>query len=184
MRKSLMAGPREDSIITVASRRRSLRLLAGATLALSGLAHAEPLLPWTGGATPALVARTLDGREWNLADYRGRTVVVNFWATWCVPCVVEMPSLSRLRERLARHGVEVLAVNFQENVARIEAFMKQHNLTLRVVRDHDGTLRRAWQVNVFPTTFVVGSDQRVALRAVGEVDWDDPQVESRLRALR
>lgn len=161
-----------------------MQLLAGAGLALAGIADAEPLLPWTGGATPALVAKTLDGREWRLADLRGRTVVVNFWATWCVPCVVEMPSLARLWERLAPVGVEVVAVNFQENVARIEAFQKQYNVGLPVVRDHDGTLRRAWQVNVFPTSFVIGPDQRIALRAVGEVDWDDTQVESRIRALR
>lgn len=148
------------------------------------MARAEPLLPWTEGATPALAARTLDGRAWNLADFRGRTVIVNFWATWCVPCVVEMPSLSRLRERVAPAGIEVVTVNFQENIARIEAFQKQYNVTLPVVRDHDGTLRRAWQVNVFPTSFVIGPDQRIALRAVGEVDWDDTQVESRLRALR
>ncbi len=159
-------------------------LLGGAGLLLAGVSRAEPLLPWTGGATPALAARTLDGREWKLADFRGRTVIVNFWATWCVPCVVEMPSLSRLRERLAPAGVEVVTVNFQENVARIEAFQKQYNVTLPVVRDPDGTLRRAWQVNVFPTSFVIGPDQRIALRAVGEVDWDDSRVESRVRALR
>lgn len=159
-------------------------LLAGACAAAAGLARAEELRPWTGGATPALVARTLDGRDWRLADFRGRTVIVNFWATWCVPCVVEMPSLARLRDRLAPDGVEVVAVNFQENVARIEAFQKQYNVALPVVRDHDGTLRRAWQVNVFPTSFVIAPDQRIALRAVGEVDWDDAQVESRIRALR
>jgi len=171
-------------MITVGALRRSLHRLAAAGLALAGLARAEPLLPWAGAPNPGLVARTLDGREWDLADYRGRTVVVNFWATWCVPCVAEMPSLSRLRERLGRAGVEVIAVNFQENAARIEAFMKQYNVTLRVVRDHDGSLRRAWQVNVFPTSFVIAPDQRIALRAVGEVDWDDAQVESRIRAVR
>jgi thiol-disulfide isomerase/thioredoxin len=161
-----------------------LRVLAASLLAAALPAQGEPLVPWTGGETPELAARTLDGRDWKLADLRGRTVIVNFWATWCVPCVVEMPSLARLRDRLAAAGVEVMTVNFQENPARIEAFFKQHNLALPVVRDHDGNLRRAWQVNVFPSSFVVGPDQRVALKAVGEVDWDDPQVESRIRALR
>ncbi len=171
-------------MITVGARRRRLHLLAAAGLALAGFAGAEPLVPWTGGAPPALAARTLDGREWTLADYRGRTVIVNFWATWCVPCLAEMPSLARLRERLAPAGVEIVTVNFQENAARIEAFQKQYNVALPVVRDHDGSLRRAWQVNVFPTSFVIAPDQRIALRAVGEVDWDDAQVESRIRALR
>ena len=176
-------------MITVALRNRGLHVLAAAWLAAAGLApggpvRAEPLQAWPGGATPALVARTLDGRELNLADFRGRTVIVNFWATWCVPCVVEMPSLQRLRDRLAPAGVAVVSVNFQENAARIEAFLKQYNLALPVVRDHDGSLRRAWKVNVFPATFVIAPDQRIALYAVGEVDWDDAQVESRIRSLQ
>lgn len=165
-------------------RRWCLCALALAWLAAAGTLGAEPLQPWTGGAAPDLVARTLDGREWKLSDYRGRTVVVNFWATWCVPCVVEMPSLQRLRDRLAPAGVEVVAVNFQENTTRIESFMKQNGIALPAVRDHDGSLRRAWKVNVFPTSFVIAPDQRIALFAVGEVDWDDAAVESRLRALR
>lgn len=158
--------------------------LAGGLAGLALPLRAEPLVPWTGDATPELAARTLDGREWKLADQRGHTVIVNFWATWCVPCVLEMPALARLRERLAPYGVEVATVNYQENATRIEAFMKQNNLALPVVRDHDGNLRRAWQVNVFPSSFVIGPDQRIAFKAVGEVDWDDAQVESRIRALR
>ncbi len=110
-------------------------------------------------------------------------MLVNFWATWCAPCVAEMPALQRLRERLAPRRVEVVAVNFQENAARIAPFVERLGLTFPVVRDHDGTLRTAWNVTVFPTTFVVGPDGRIAWVATGEVDWDDPRVESRIRRL-
>ncbi len=89
-------------------------------------------------------------------------MIVNFWATWCAPCVAEMPALQRLRDRLAATGVEVIAVNFQENAARIRPFVEQAGLTFPVVRDHDGTLRAAWKVNVFPASFVVAPDQRIA----------------------
>lgn len=152
---------------------------------MPGLADAaEALRAWTGGATPELRARTLAGDDVRLADYRGRTVIVNFWATWCEPCVAEMPALQRLRGRLAAQRVEVIAVNFQENAARIGPFVERMGLTFPVVRDHDGALRTAWKVGVFPASFVVGPDQRVALMATGEVDWDDPQVELRIRGLR
>lgn len=158
------------------------RLAFFAALAASGV-HAQAWKPWD-GPTPELRARTLAGEEVRLGDYAGRTVLVNFWATWCAPCVAEMPSLQRLRDRLAAQRVEVIAVNYQENAARIQPFLERIGFALPVVRDHDGSLRTAWRVNVFPSTFVIGPDQRVRWVAVGEVNWDDPQVESRIRALR
>ena len=171
-------------MITVAVRTRFLRAALALCLLAPAVAFAaDALQPWTGGPTPALKGKTLDGGTFALADYRGRVVIVNFWATWCVPCVVEMPSLQRLRERLAPRRVEVVAVNFQENAARIAPFVERMGITFPVVRDHDGTIRTAWNVNVFPTTFVVGPDRRIAWVATGEVDWDDPRVESRILGL-
>lgn len=124
------------------------------------------------------------GKRHRLADYKGQWVVVNFWATWCAPCVAEMPSLSRLRERMGPQRLEVVGVNFQENAARIEPFVRRLGVAFPIVRDHDGSLRKAWQVNVFPTTFVVGPAGDVRWVVVGEIDWDEPAVESRLRSVR
>ena len=123
------------------------------------------------------------GQEVTLDAYRGRTVVVNFWATWCAPCVAEMPSLQRMRDKLAPKGIEVIAVNLQENAARIGPFVERLGITFPVVRDHDGAVRTAWQVTVFPTSFVVGPDQRIVWVARGEIDWDDAHVQSQLRTL-
>jgi thiol-disulfide isomerase/thioredoxin len=145
---------------------------------------AEMWQPWNGGPTPALQLKTLDGRTINLADFRGRTVIVNFWATWCAPCVAEMPALQRLRDRMGLQRLEVIAVNFQENAARIRPFVERRRLTYPVVRDHDGAARAAWGVTVFPTSFVVGPDQRIAWVAIGEVDWRDARVELRIRSLQ
>jgi peroxiredoxin len=92
-----------------------------------------------------------------------------------------MPSLDRLRERLAGDGFEVLAVNLQENAARIRPFAQRLGLGMTILRDHDGSARAAWGVRVFPTTFVVGPDQRIALVAVGEIDWERPDVVARIR---
>jgi thiol-disulfide isomerase/thioredoxin len=170
-------------MITVAVRTRLLRAALALCLLAPAVGCADALEPWTGGPTPALTGKTLDGGTFALADYPGRVVIVNFWATWCVPCVVEMPSLQRLRERLAPRRVEVVAVNFQENAARIAPFVERMGITFPVVRDHDGTIRAAWNVTVFPTTFVVGPDRRIAFVATGEVDWDDPRVESRILRL-
>jgi thiol-disulfide isomerase/thioredoxin len=161
---------------------------AGATLALwllvAPIAHAvESLQPWTGGAAPSLRLKDLAGKDVALDAFRGRTVIVNFWATWCAPCVAEMPSLQRLRDRMAPGGLEVIAVNLQENAARIQPFVERLSITLPVVRDHDGSVRTAWNVGVFPTSFVVGPEGRIVLWVKGEIDWDDARVESRLRSL-
>lgn len=144
---------------------------------------ADALLPWTGGLPPPISLKTIGGQEVTLDAYRGRTVVVNFWATWCAPCVAEMPSLQRMRDKLAPKGIEVIAVNLQENAARIGPFVERLGITFPVVRDHDGAVRTAWQVTVFPTSFVVGPDQRIVWVARGEIDWDDAHVQSQLRTL-
>ena len=159
----------------------ALAVALGMALALTTARGAEPLRPWSGGLPPNLVLKTLDGKEMSLASFRGRTVVINFWATWCQPCVAEMPALQRMRERLSPEGVEVIAVNLKESAAQIAPFVEQLGLTFPVVRDADGAASRAWRVNVFPTSFVVGPDQRIAWFVRGEVDWDGAQVEAQIR---
>jgi peroxiredoxin len=162
-----------------------MRAMVAIFLLAAPVAHAAGALePWTGGPTPALSLKNLAGKDVGLDDFRGRTVIVNFWATWCEPCVAEMPSLQRLRDRMAPAGLEVIAVNLQENTPRIQPFIERLGITFPVVRDHDGSVRAAWGVGVFPTSFVVGPDRRIALWVKGEIDWDDARVESRLRSLR
>lgn len=138
----------------------------------------------SGAALYALEFKDLEGSTQSLGRFQGKWTVVNFWATWCAPCVAEMPSLERLHRRMGPDLLQIVGVNFQENAARIEPFVQRLRLTFPIVRDHDGGLRKAWQVNVFPSTFVISPQGRVAYVVTGEIDWDDPTVESRLRSLR
>ncbi|HVF64675.1 MAG TPA: TlpA disulfide reductase family protein [Casimicrobiaceae bacterium] len=162
--------------------RNLLPAIVGVCIASSAIA-AGRLAPGSGDPAPALVLNDLDGREVRLDNFRGRTVVVNFWATWCGPCVAEMPSLSRLRDKLSGVGVEVIGVNLQENAARIRPFAEKLGLDFPIVRDHDGSVTKAWKATVFPTTYVVGPDGRIALVALGEVNWDAPDVAARVRGV-
>src|SRR4051812_13358512 len=91
-------------------------LLAAAGSALAGF----ELKPWTGGPTPALALVDASGKKVDLADYRGKVVLVNFWATWCAPCVAELPSMQKLRDKLSISGFEVLAVNYKDSPKKIE----------------------------------------------------------------
>ena len=127
--------------------------------------------PWTGGARPPLALQDLAGKPHRIEDYRGKVVLVNFWATWCEPCREEMPSMNRLRASLAGQPFAVLAVNLAESEARIRRFMEQVPLEFTVLMDRDSATARAWKARVLPISFLVGPDGRIRYSVVGEIDW-------------
>ena len=145
-------------------------------LALALPAAAEELKPWAGGATPPLELADLRGRKHSLADYRGKVVLVNFWATWCEPCREEMPSMERLRVSLAERPFAVLAVNLAEPESRIAKFLDTVPVGFPILLDRDTKTTRAWQAKVLPATYIVGPDGAIRYRHVGELDWSKPQV--------
>jgi thiol-disulfide isomerase/thioredoxin len=145
-------------------------------LALALPAAAEELKPWAGGATPPLELTDLKGKKHSLADYRGKVVLVNFWATWCEPCREEMPSMERLRVSLADRQFAVLAVNLAEPESRIAKFLDTVPVGFPILLDRDTKTTRAWQAKVLPATYIVGPDGAVRYRHVGELDWSKPEV--------
>lgn len=152
-------------------------------LALAASARAE-LKPWSGAPeAPPIALRTLAGEPLALADLRGKVVVVNFWATWCEPCIEEMPSMQRLRHRLRGEPFEILAVNYQEGVPRIRAFLDKVPVTFPIVRDTDGAVARAWNARVFPSSYVIDRAGRIRYAVVGSIDWSAPAIEKTLREL-
>ena len=154
-------------------------------IALVATAQAGELAPWTGGATPELQARNLAGDIVKLDDFRGRTVIVNFWATWCAPCVAEMPALQRLRDRLARGGRRGDRRQLPGERRADRAVRRADGLTFPVVRDHDGSVRaRPGTSTCFPRRSSSDRTRRSRWCAIGEIDWDDPRVESAFAALR
>lgn len=163
----------------------STRSLALAALLLCGpLAVAAELEPWQGPPqAPSTELATPDGTPLPLVSLRGRVVLVNFWATWCEPCVEEMPSMQRLRERLGTQGFEILAVNFKEGPQRIDGFMRKMRLDFPVVRDDDGAAAKAWNVRIFPSSFVLDAQGNIRYTISGPIDWTSRAVEARIRAL-
>ena len=146
-------------------------LLAAILCCCAAAAGAQQLKPWTGGPTPALALQDLDGRPHRLEDYRGRVVLVNFWATWCEPCREEMPSLNRLRAGLAGQPFAVLAVNLAESESRVRKFLEQVPLEFPVLLDRDSAAARAWRARLLPVSFLLGPDGRIRYWALGEIDW-------------
>ena len=164
-----------------ARRRRPLAggiffLLTSILFAAGAPAVAASFEPWTGGGVTPFVLRDVDGRSHELSAYRGNVVLVNFWATWCEPCRQEMPSIQRLRDKLAGKPFAAFAVNVDEPEARVRTFIKQTGFDLPVLLDPNKTLTRSWGVRVLPVTFLIDRDGRVRYRAIGDFDWADEKI--------
>ena len=154
-------------------------LFAGA----AGLAPAAELKPWEGGATPALALEDLNGKAHDLGEYKGKVVLVNFWATWCEPCRAEMPSIDRLRNSLKGKPFEVLAVNMAEPLSRIEKFSETMPLGFPLLRDRDGSVGKMWKAKLLPASYLIGRDGRIRYVSYGELDWSSAPVRARVDEL-
>lgn len=146
---------------------------------LSGSAvHAQgyEVLPWPGRKPlPALSGTDLQGKNWRLAELRGKAVLINFWASWCEPCRAEMPSLDTLVQFYGPEKLVVLAVNFKESPSLALRHVQSANIGLPILLDPSGQIAREWGATVFPTTVLVAADGRVRGMVRGELDWSSSQ---------
>ena len=157
-------------------------LLAACTLLLACAAQAGEIRPWQ-GKVPALALPDLEGREHTLAQYKGKVVVLNFWATWCEPCRAEMPSMQKLAEKFGTDKLVVLGVNYQEGEPRIRRFLTQNPVGFTILMDREGVATKSWITRVFPTTVIIGPDGRPRHLVVGEYDWGSPAIEQTIARL-
>ena len=143
------------------------------------------LFLWTNNIMSAqpLELADLEGRTHRLDDYRGKVVLVNFWATWCAPCREEMPSLERLRRALAGRPFVVLAINVGEGGRVAGDFMKAMPHGFTVLLDRDGGTTRAWGARILPATYVLGPEGELGFRHLGALDWSSAEAQRRITAL-
>ena len=139
---------------------------------------------WPAGqSVPEFAARDMSGHLWRLRDLKGRAVLINFWASWCEPCLNEMPSLQTVAELYGPDKLLVLAVNFKQSNPTIQNFVQKTALQLPVLPDPQGVLARQWGVKAFPTTVLVAADGKVRAVVQGEVDWTGQPASRLLQAL-
>ena len=143
------------------------------------------LRPYKGNPVPPPLKLTdLDGKVHDLADYKGKVVLVNFWASWCPPCVKEMPSMQRLKEKMAGKPFVILAVNMAEPEQEVRDFLATKvKVDFPILMDRDGAALKAWKVFVFPTSFVVGPDGMIRYGLYGELEWDTEEAIRILEAM-
>ena len=150
--------------------------LASAALALAFVGCNKDPGPQVGAPAPDFTLPDLEGRPRALADLRGQVVVLNFWATWCPPCIDEMPSLQRLHNALADRGIAVVAVSVDERFSDIGAFMRKFDLTFTVLHDDGKKVSRKYQTFKYPETYILDREGRLKTKVVGPRDWAAPTV--------
>lgn len=170
--------------------RRRLTLLGLGLAVVLAVALVIRLMPeialvGVGSRAPAFQAIDLrTGRPARFADYRGKVVLLNIWATYCIPCRTEMPAIERLSHRLAGTDFHVLAVSVDVvDSTAVDAFVRQLGLTFNVWHDQPGLTQRLYQTTGVPETFVIDRHGVIVKKAIGAMDWDDPVNEILIRRL-
>ena len=115
-------------------------------------------------------------RKISLRDLRGKVVVLNFWATWCQPCVEEMPSLVQMQQRMGAKGVTVLAVSVDVDESAYQRFLKNHKIELLTVRDPDQKSNNLYGTSKFPESYIIDRSGVVRRKFFGAVDWTQPEI--------
>lgn len=130
-------------------------------------------LPAPGGATV------------RLADFQGKVIFLNFWATWCPPCKEEMPAMERLYRRLKARGFVVLAVSIDTpgSEAQVAAFLREHQLTYPVALDAKMEVARLYGVRALPSTYLIDREGRIVAMALGARAWDSPEAVALMESL-
>lgn len=132
-----------------------------------------------GTKAPDFKAYTLDSvpKQKSLADYRGKVLMINVWATWCLPCRVEMPSIEALNKEYAQKGLKIVAVSIDDpgTDSTIRAFVKQYGLTFEVLHDPQARISEAYDITGYPETFIVGKDGVIRRKLMSATNWNAPE---------
>jgi len=149
-------------------------VLVSILLALSGC-YSGSRPSRIGSAAPDFTVHDSE-RTVTLSQFKGQVVVLNFWATWCPPCIEEMPSLVLMQQRMKAKGVTVLAVSVDVDGNSYRRFLRDHNVNLLSVRDADQKSNELYGTFKFPETYIIDRNGIVRRKFIGAVDWTEPEV--------
>jgi len=126
----------------------------------------------------------MNGKTHQLSDYKGKPIIVNFWATWCPPCREELPSMNRGWEKIKSEGIAMLAINVGEDEDTIFTFTGDYPIDFTILLDQSGAVAQQWPIKGLPTTFVVDPQGRIVYRAIGGRDWGSDKLLNIVRSLK
>ncbi len=125
-----------------------------------------------------------DGNFLKISDYKGKVVIVNFWATWCPPCRKEMPSMQRAWEILQKEDIVMLAINVGEDSDQIFSFTAEYPVEFPLIMDKDSSVVNQWKVRGLPTTYIVNPAGKIVYQAIGDREWDSDEIMNQIRRLK
>jgi thiol-disulfide isomerase/thioredoxin len=132
---------------------------------------------------PALRLEDMQGKIHELTDYKGEVVLVNFWATWCPPCVEEIPSMGRLARRLGGQGFTILGINLGEPKEQVARFLESTPADFPILVDEDGGSAESWSIRAYPTSFLVDREGVIRYAYFGALEWDSEAVIEKISPL-
>lgn len=136
-----------------------------------------------GDTAPTFSVKTESGQEISRSNFPGKLLMVNFWATWCPPCVEEMPSLNQFAQTMGPQGVTVLGISIDRNEKAYRDFLQRNDLQFQVARDPEENISSSYGTFKWPETYVIDREGKVVQKFVGPRDWNDPQIVNSIRAL-
>ncbi|HKT12655.1 MAG TPA: TlpA disulfide reductase family protein [Terriglobia bacterium] len=136
-----------------------------------------------GESAPGFTLSQLPSGKLSLSEFKGHVVVLNFWATWCPPCVMETPSLEKFASEMKPQGVAVLGVSVDENENQLKQFVQQYHLSYPVARDPSAALANSYGTYKLPESYIIGRDGRVADKIIGATNWTDPRMIAFVKSL-
>lgn len=134
-------------------------------------------------AAPSFELIDLDDENHTLDQYKGKPVIINFWATWCPPCREEMPSMERAWQKIEDEGIAMLGINVGEDFDTVFGFTGEIEMSFPLLLDLDGKATQQWPIRGLPTTFVLDPQGRVIYQAIGGREWDDEGLLDVVRSL-
>ena len=125
---------------------------------------------------PSFELSSLNGEKIKLADFRGKVVFINFWATWCVPCKTEMASMEKLYQRFKGKDFEMFAISIDKDISPIKPYLDKYNLTFPVLLDTNNAVKIKYKFIGTPATYIVGKDGIILHNAIGPRDWSTEKI--------
>lgn len=152
----------------------AVAIIVGGAITLRARREQRPLA--TGDRVPSFTLQQASAGTLSFADSGHHVTLINFWATWCPPCVMEAPSLEKFAQQMRPLGVRVIGVSVDQNLPALQKFISRYGVTYSILRDPNQTLAGRFGTHMFPETYIFDSNGRLADKIIGATDWTDPEM--------